>query len=156
MVSSWRIAACEHTLPRELESNTIEPDSLYYICANGSTFLLVFQRYVPDALQRFLNQYYVWDVCSKKKKKNLCGLQKCFSEIGSTGYLLMDHDVHRYQCPHTLTNSRCSFILIRSMMPTSAGSGLLIVMTSACLLNVLPLFFLTSVRAALWNRMKRS
>lgn len=85
----------------------------------------------------------------KKKKKNLCGLQKCFSEIGSTGYLLMDQDVHRYQCPHTLTNSRCSFILIRSMMPTSAGSGLLIVMTSACLLNVLPLFFLTYVRAAL-------
>lgn len=50
VVSSRRIAAFEHTLPRELKADTIEPDTLYYACAKGSTFLLVFQWYVPDAL----------------------------------------------------------------------------------------------------------
>lgn len=85
-----------------------------------------------------------------KKKKRICvGCKNVFLRLDLPDICLMDQDVHRYQCPHTLTNSRCSFILIRSMMPTSAGSGLLIVMTSACLLNVLPLFFLTYVRAAL-------
>lgn len=143
MVSLWRIAAFEHTLPRELESNMIEPDTLYYVCANGNTFLLVFQWYVPNALFSFLIQYYVWDVCSKKKKKKKkedVWVAAFFSQTGSTWYLLINqHEVDWYQCPGTLTSSCCSFILIRSMMPTFAGSGLVIVMTRACLLNVLPL-----------------